>query len=41
METSKNLGILETNTIKQVEMKEKNLKNVSRENQKAIRYKTI
>ena len=38
----KYLGILEADTIKQVEMKEKNfLKRVSNENKKATRNKTI
>ena len=40
-ETYKYLGILETDSIKQVEMKEKIKKRVSQENQKATRDKTI
>ena len=40
-ETYKDLGILEANTIKHVEMKEKNEKRVSQDNQKATRDKTI
>ena len=40
-ETYKYLGILEADTIKQVKMKEKNFKKVSRKNQKITRDKTL
>ena len=39
--TYKYLGILESDTIKQVKMKEKNLKRVSQKNQKITRHKTL
>ena len=40
-ETYKYLGILEADTIKQVELKEKNLKIVSQENEKTTRNQTV
>ena len=40
-ETHKYLGILEADTIKQVEMKDKIKKRISQENQKATQGKTI
>ena len=40
-ETYKYLGILEADTIKQVEMKEKNLKRISQEKEKPTRHQTI
>ena len=39
--TNKYLGILEADTLKQLEMKEKILKRLSQENEKATRDKTI
>ena len=39
-ETYKYLGILEADTIKQVEMKEKKIKTVSQKNQRATREET-
>ena len=40
-EFCKNFGILEADIIKQLEMKEKNLKSVSQENEKDTRNKTV